>query len=104
MPEGGKLIIQSILDEHDGEDWIAIKVSDTGQGINEENLEKIFEPFFTTKPTGEGTGLGLSVSYNIVVEHGGYIAVESQEGHGSIFTVWLPVNTPSVKESENVNA
>jgi signal transduction histidine kinase len=90
MPKGGELVIQSMVEWNDDEEWIGIKVTDTGLGISEENLEKIFEPFFTTKPSGEGTGLGLSVSYSIVSEHGGYIEVESTEGRGSIFTIWLP--------------
>ncbi len=70
---------------------VAVRVSDTGYGIEEKNLPKIFDPFFTTKPTGEGTGLGLSVSYGIVKNHGGDIAVESQKGTGTTFTITLPV-------------
>jgi signal transduction histidine kinase len=91
MPKGGELVIQSMVEEREGEEWIGIRIKDTGMGINKENLDKIFEPFFTTKPSGEGTGLGLSVSYSIVSEHGGYIEVESDEGVGSVFTVWLPI-------------
>jgi signal transduction histidine kinase len=91
MPKGGELVIQSMVEQREGEEWIGIKVKDTGIGISPENLDKIFEPFFTTKPSGEGTGLGLSVSYSIVSEHGGYIEVESDEGEGSVFTVWLPI-------------
>ncbi len=73
---------------------IAIKVADTGYGIEEKNLTRIFDPFFTTKPTGEGTGLGLSVSYGIVKSHGGEIIVESKPGTGTLFTVLLPVVSP----------
>jgi signal transduction histidine kinase len=91
MPKGGELVIQSMVEERESEERIGIRVKDTGIGISKENLDKIFEPFFTTKPSGEGTGLGLSVSYSIVSEHGGYIEVESDEGAGSVFTVWLPV-------------
>ena len=91
MPEGGELLIQSQLVKKEDEDWIAVIINDTGVGINKDNIVKIFEPFFTTKPLGEGTGLGLSVSYSIVSEHGGYIDVESEENKGSNFTVWLPV-------------
>jgi len=69
-----------------------IKVIDTGYGIEKKNLSRIFDPFFTTKPTGEGTGLGLSVSYGIIKNHDGEILVESRRGKGSIFTVILPVN------------
>jgi two-component system, NtrC family, sensor kinase len=68
-----------------------IQVMDTGCGIESEYLNRIFDPFFTTKSTGEGTGLGLSVSYGIVKDHGGEILVESDPGRGSTFTVILPV-------------
>jgi len=73
---------------------VAIIVADTGYGIEKKNLTRIFDPFFTTKPTGEGTGLGLSVSYGIVKSHGGEILVESEPGKGSQFTVLLPVVSP----------
>ena len=69
---------------------VSIAVRDDGPGIEPAVLEQIFEPFFTTKGAGEGTGLGLSVSYGIVQEHGGWIAVESLPGHGACFTVFLP--------------
>jgi signal transduction histidine kinase len=73
---------------------ITVEVSDTGHGIEKENLLRIFDPFFTTKPTGEGTGLGLSVSYGIVKGHGGNITVKSELGQGAAFTVYLPVTPP----------
>jgi signal transduction histidine kinase len=57
----------------------------------EEVLDKVFQPFFTTKPTGQGTGLGLSLSYDIVKAHGGYLKVETSEGEGSVFIIELPV-------------
>jgi two-component system, NtrC family, sensor kinase len=70
---------------------IEIKVKDNGDGIPEENRDKIFQPFFTTKPTGEGTGLGLSLSYDIVTKsHGGEIKVESTEGKGTTFIILIP--------------
>lgn len=69
-----------------------IKVIDTGYGIEKKNLSRIFDPFFTTKSTGEGTGLGLSVSYGIIKNHDGEILVESRRGKGSTFTVILPAN------------
>jgi len=72
-------------------DQILIKVADSGHGIDKKDLTRIFDPFFTTKPTGEGTGLGLSVSYGIIKNHGGDIAVESEIGIGSTFTMALPV-------------
>jgi signal transduction histidine kinase len=70
---------------------IIISVRDNGHGIPQNIVDKIFQPFFTTKPTGEGTGLGLSLSYDIVKAHGGEIIVESKEGEGTIFSVVVPV-------------
>jgi two-component system, NtrC family, sensor kinase len=71
---------------------ISIKVSDNGGGIPPEILDKIFQPFFTTKPTGQGTGLGLSMSYDIVTKgHGGELLVESREGEYTLFTIILPL-------------
>ncbi|HET7118876.1 MAG TPA: ATP-binding protein, partial [Hanamia sp.] len=70
---------------------VIITVSDNGGGIPQNIVDKIFQPFFTTKPTGQGTGLGLSLSYDIVKAHGGEIKVESKEGKGSEFKIQLPV-------------
>ena len=69
---------------------LRIEVRDEGRGIAADALPRIFEPFFTTKDVGEGTGLGLSVAYGIVKDHGGWIDVASRVGEGSTFTVWLP--------------
>ncbi len=69
---------------------VRIKIADTGYGIEKKNLTKIFDPFFTTKPTGEGTGLGLAVSYGIIKNHGGEILVESEPGRGAEFAIVLP--------------
>ena len=71
---------------------IEIKVADNGNGIPKKVLDKIFQPFFTTKPTGQGTGLGLSLSYDIVKAHGGELKVETKEGEGSVFQILLPIN------------
>ena len=72
---------------------ITISVSDNGDGIPEKVKEKIFQPFFTTKPTGQGTGLGLSMSYDIVTKgHGGELQVESNEGEGTTFIINLKIN------------
>ena len=70
---------------------VEIKVSDNGNGIPQKVMEKIFQPFFTTKPTGQGTGLGLSLSYDIVKAHGGELKLETKEGEGSEFIIQLPV-------------
>jgi signal transduction histidine kinase len=70
---------------------VEIRVADNGNGIPQKVLDKIFQPFFTTKPTGQGTGLGLSLSYDIVKAHGGEIKVETKEGKGSTFIIRLPV-------------
>ncbi len=75
-------------------DRVFIRVADTGYGIEKNNLSRIFDPFFTTKPTGEGTGLGLSVSYGIIKSHGGQIEVDSTPEKGSLFTVILPTGEP----------
>lgn len=88
MPQGGTLDIRGqTLDE--GGHWVVISIADSGAGIPPQDLERIFEPFFTTKP--EGTGLGLAVSHSIVTQHGGRIIVDSAPGHGTTFTIWLPV-------------
>ena len=71
---------------------VEIKVSDNGNGIPQKVLDKIFHPFFTTKPTGQGTGLGLSLSYDIVKAHGGELKVETKDGQGSEFVIQLPTN------------
>ena len=73
-------------------DKVEIKVADNGGGIPQRVLDKIFQPFFTTKPTGQGTGLGLSLSYDIVKAHGGELRVETREGEGSEFIIQLPIN------------
>ena len=83
-------IVKIFTQQHDNQ--IVIKVKDNGTGMSKEVQEKIFQPFFTTKPTGEGTGLGLSLSYDIITKgHGGTIEVESKEGEGTTFVVKLPV-------------
>ncbi len=78
-------------------DYLRVCVRDEGHGIASEHLPRIFEPFFTTKDVGEGTGLGLAVTYGIVREHGGWIAVASEVGRGAAFTIHLPV-APETRE------
>ena len=85
MPEGGEITIKTRSRER----YVAVEISDTGVGMDEETRTKIFEPFFTTKP--EGSGLGLSICRRIVAEHGGSIQVESAPGEGTTFIVILPV-------------
>jgi len=90
MTTGGKIhIVSSRIDN-----GISIQVKDNGVGIQESNLARIFDPFFTTKPEGEGTGLGLSVSYGIISRHKGRIEVASRVGVGTVFTVRLPIEQP----------
>ncbi|MGV6849994.1 MAG: ATP-binding protein [Marinibacterium sp.] len=101
MPDGGEIRIETeclVLDsplERDratvpAGDYVTVKVSDEGTGIQADKLEKVFEPFFTTKKTGEGTGLGLSTVYGIVKQTGGFIFVDSVVGRGSSFTLYFP--------------
>jgi two-component system NtrC family sensor kinase len=97
MPDGGTLRVAV----GQTSDVVAIAVQDTGTGIPPENLGRIFDPFFTTKPAGEGTGLGLSVSYGIVSHHGGRLNVESTVGQGTTFTILLPVHPPETTSGES---
>ncbi|MEO6775390.1 MAG: ATP-binding protein [Kofleriaceae bacterium] len=97
MPRGGTVRVRTGVETRGGETrggertFGSITVEDEGQGIAEADLPRIFDPFFTTKDVGEGTGLGLSVSYGIVQDHGGSIEVSSVVGRGSSFVVLLPV-------------
>jgi two-component system cell cycle sensor histidine kinase/response regulator CckA len=101
MPFGGSLSIETLpafedqstkadINGHAPQDFILLRVSDTGTGIEPEVQEHIFDPFFTTKPVGKGTGLGLSAVYGIVKSHQGHIAVHSQPGQGTTFNIYLP--------------
>jgi two-component system NtrC family sensor kinase len=83
---GGEVTIKTYVER----ETAMVAISDTGIGIAAEHLRKIFDPFFTTKPVGEGTGLGLSVTYSIVERHGGFIRVRSRPGQGTTFVVGLP--------------
>jgi PAS domain S-box-containing protein len=90
MPGGGQIRIETARGERPG--WIRLIVTDTGAGIPAEDVSKIFDPFFTTKRTG--TGLGLSVSYGIIQEHGGTVDVQSRPGAGTTFVIGLPTTSP----------
>ncbi|MEX0788724.1 MAG: ATP-binding protein [Anaerolineales bacterium] len=99
MPQGGALHIQ-LASRHGGAE---VRLRDSGTGIPAEVLPRIFDPFFTTKAEGQGTGMGLSVSYGIVSRHGGRIDVESQMNKGTTFTILLPERPPEgVGEKEAV--
>ena len=85
----GRIKIETYADT-DGKN-LHIKIADTGPGIPEKLIDKIFDPFFTTKKEGSGTGLGLSVSYGIIKQHGGDIDVSSIPGKGTEFTIMIPI-------------
>jgi signal transduction histidine kinase len=102
MPEGKRGLIQIRTNCHDK--TISIEIEDNGPGIEPAVLEKIFDPFFTTKDPGTGTGLGLSVSQNIIQQHGGTIQVKSQVGLGTTFKITLPIKQPPAKGIGNANA
>jgi two-component system NtrC family sensor kinase len=90
MDESGYLELVTRFDPE--EEVLAIEITDTGQGISEENVEKLFDPFFTTKEVGHGTGLGLAISYGIIKEHEGTISVDTAVDQGTTFLIQLPKN------------
>ncbi|WP_282151249.1 ATP-binding protein [Ruegeria atlantica] len=113
MPEGGEVRIETevvSLTEPFRRDratvqpgeYVTVKVIDSGTGIPADKLQKVFEPFYTTKRTGEGTGLGLSTVYGIVKQTGGFIFVDSIQGKGTEFTVYLPVSTAPQKIDQDI--
>jgi two-component system, NtrC family, sensor kinase len=81
------------------DDRVFISISDSGNGIAPNHLNRLFEPFFTTKPVGKGTGLGLSLAWGIAQRHHGSIEVESEVGKGTTFTLWLPVDSSGISNS-----
>jgi signal transduction histidine kinase len=94
MLGGGDIMLTTSVEDEE----VVVKVSDTGTGIETENLSKIFDPFFTTKAVGSGTGLGLAVSYGIVQEHAGTIEVASEIGHGTTFRLVFPMTQKQQKQ------
>ena len=83
--------------------YVALRVTDTGEGMSKETIKKIFTPFYTTKSDGEGTGLGLSTSQAIVHSHGGFITVDSKIGHGSTFKVYYPADSSGSSQVTKIN-
>jgi signal transduction histidine kinase len=100
MPEGGQLETRMV----DQGEQVLLEISDTGKGIQPENLSRIFEPFFTTKPEGQGTGMGLAVTYGIVSRHGGQIDVQSQIDEGTTFSIILPKEPEESLVSQRASA
>ena len=89
-PPGGRITVTARACLSDGRPGVATAVTDSGPGIARDLIGKIFEPFYTTKPAGQGTGLGLAICRDIAQSHEGKLSVESREGVGTTFTLWLP--------------
>lgn len=108
MPKGGRVTIETANVEGGAGDqqarsvYVTLVVTDNGSGMDAATQARLFEPYFTTKAPGRGTGLGLSVAYEIVKRHGGQIAVTSEPDHGSVFTVYLPRVAPAAQSLEPV--
>jgi CheY-like chemotaxis protein/anti-sigma regulatory factor (Ser/Thr protein kinase) len=109
MPQGGDIFLKTInipygdirgkLYNPKPGDYVLLTVSDTGMGMDPKTLDRIFEPFFTTKELGRGTGLGLASVYGIIKGHAGYVDVESKEGRGTIFKIYLPASNGEVQKT-----
>jgi two-component system cell cycle sensor histidine kinase/response regulator CckA len=107
MPGGGDLTLKTMnITHHDIRserfqpkrgNYVLLTVTDTGAGMDKKTIERVFDPFFTTKGMARGTGLGLASAYGIIKAHGGYIDVESKEGHGTAFSIYLPASEKKVR-------
>jgi PAS domain S-box-containing protein len=108
MPNGGNLFVKCMNVTHKDMkgklynprpgSYVLSTITDTGTGMDKETMERIFDPFFTTKEMGRGTGLGLSSVYGIVKAHGGYIDVDSERGHGTTFSIYLPASEKELQK------
>ena len=111
MPNGGKIIVRTLNVSHEDMrrklydpkpgNYVQLTVTDSGIGMDKRTQKRIFEPFFTTKGMGRGTGLGLASVYGIVKSHGGYIEVESEKGHGTTFSIFLPACSIEIPKTIN---
>jgi len=114
MHQGGDLILKTMNTTHQHVqgrifklkpgDYVCLMVTDTGTGMDKKTQERIFEPFFTTKEMGRGTGLGLASVYGIIKGHGGYIDLESENGVGTTFSVFLPASDETIHEIADIVA
>jgi signal transduction histidine kinase len=100
MPDGGTLTVTTQKEQANDITYVAVHISDTGEGIPEENLPLAFEPFYTTKKIGHGTGLGLSISRRIIEEHGGFIQAKNRSEKGLTVSMFFPYQ--SDEESKNL--
>jgi CheY-like chemotaxis protein len=106
MPDGGDLSLKTMNATHEDMkekpydpnpgNYVLLKATDTGIGMEEEVRKRIFDPFFTTKEMGRGTGLGLASAYGIIKNHGGYVDVQSEKGHGTTFSIYFPASDQKV--------
>ena len=103
MPERAEPNVITLRTSLHDERTVCIEIQDNGSGIPNDVLPKIFDPFFTTKPIGQGTGMGLSISYKIVQEHGGKIMVDSEPEVGTIFTILLPIQPVASAAAEAID-
>jgi PAS domain S-box-containing protein len=113
MPRGGDLFLKTMNLTHEDMNnkpyeakpgnYVLLKIRDTGLGMENETKARVFEPFFTTKEMGRGTGLGLASTYGIIKGHGGYIDVNSEKGHGTTFSIYLPVSEGQIQAEEKIS-